>query len=351
MADKTPVKATYDSAGDAEGLSEFVSGDTLGYAHGGTGLSALGSAGQILRTNSSANAIEWGAAEVLNIDGMTDGTSVTLADTDKLAVSDGGTEKYINLSQVKTYVGPLSLIDEDDMATNSATKVASQQSVKAYADLKAPIASPTFTGTVAIPNIANLETAVAANTAKATNVTTNLSVTANGTSLTVASSDGTDASIPAVTTSAWGAMTDEDKTKLDGIETAADVTDATNVTAAGAGMLSADQNWTGAQRGAVTALTDGATIAVDFNSSNNYSVTLAGNRTLGQPSNQVAGQSGSIFVTQDGTGSRTLAYHADWKWVGGTAPTLTTTAAAVDRIDYVVAAANKIHAVASLDVK
>ena len=47
MADKTPVKATFDSAGDADGLSEFVSGDTLGYAHGGTGLSALGSAGQI----------------------------------------------------------------------------------------------------------------------------------------------------------------------------------------------------------------------------------------------------------------------------------------------------------------
>lgn len=51
------------------------------------------------------------------------------------------------------------------------------------------------------------------------NVTTNLSTTANGTSLVINSSDGTNASIPAATTSAWGAMTDEDKTKLDGIET------------------------------------------------------------------------------------------------------------------------------------
>ena len=34
---------------------------------------------------------------------------------------------------------------------------------------KAPLASPTFTGTVAIPNVANLETAVVANTAKVTN--------------------------------------------------------------------------------------------------------------------------------------------------------------------------------------
>jgi hypothetical protein len=98
-------------------------------------------------------------------------------------------------------------------------------------------------------------------------------------------------------------------------------------------------------------LTDAATIAVDFDSSNNFSVTLGDNRTLGQPSNQTVGQSGSIFITQDGTGSRTLGYHDDWKWAGGTYPILTTTAAAVDRIDYIIAAANKIHAVATLDIK
>ena len=63
--------------------------------------------------------------------------------------------------------------------------------------------------------------AVALNTAKVTNVTTNLSTTANGSSLTINSSDGTNASIPAATTSSWGAMTDEDKAELDGIETGA----------------------------------------------------------------------------------------------------------------------------------
>ena len=193
---------------------------------------------------------------------------------------------------------------------------------------------------VTVDKLANsINTEIAANTAKNTNVSTNLSVTANGTSLTVASSDGTNATIPAVTTSAWGAMSDEDKTKLDGITTGANA------------LLSADQTWTGAQRGTVTALTDASTIAVDFNSSNNFSVTLAGNRELGQPSNQVVGQSGSIFITQDGTGSRTLSYHADWDFAGGTAPTISAAANAVDRIDYIVAAANKIHAVATLDVK
>ncbi len=116
MADKVPIKATFDSAGDADGLSEFVSGDTLGYAHGGTGLSALGSAGQVLRTNGAANAIEWGAAELLNIDGMTDGSSITIGDTDKFAISDGGTEKYVNASQVKTYVSGVTALTGGDLS-------------------------------------------------------------------------------------------------------------------------------------------------------------------------------------------------------------------------------------------
>jgi hypothetical protein len=78
---------------------------------------------------------------------------------------------------------------------------------------------------------------------------------------------------------------------------------------------------------------------------NNYSVTLAGNRTLANPTNITAGQSGSIFVSQDATGSRTLAYGTYWDFAGGTAPTLSTAASSVDRIDYVVRTATSIHAV------
>ena len=119
----------------------------------------------------------------------------------------------------------------------------------------------------------------------------------------------------------------------------------------GHAVLADAQTFTGAQRGEITALTDAASIATDLALSNNYSVTLAGNRTLANPTNTVAGQSGSIFITQDGTGSRTLAFGTNFKFVAGTAPTLSTAAASVDRIDYVVASATKIHAVASLDVK
>jgi len=108
------------------------------------------------------------------------------------------------------------------------------------------------------------------------------------------------------------------------------------------------QTFTTAQRGEITALTDGATITPDMNDSNNFSVTLGGNRTLANPTNITVGQVGSIFVTQDGTGSRTLAYGSYWDFIAATAPVLTTTASAVDRIDYVVRTATSIQAVVTL---
>jgi len=105
------------------------------------------------------------------------------------------------------------------------------------------------------------------------------------------------------------------------------------------------QTFTAAQRAEITTLTDAANISVDFADSNNFTVTLAGLRTLDNPTNQVAGQSGSIFVVQDATGSRTLAYGTDYEFAGGTAPTLSTAANAVDRIDYIVRASGSIHCV------
>jgi hypothetical protein len=104
------------------------------------------------------------------------------------------------------------------------------------------------------------------------------------------------------------------------------------------------QTFTAAQRGEITALTSGATITPDFADSNNFSVTLDTSATLANPSNLTAGQSGCIWITQDGTGSRTLAYGSYWDFTGGTAPTLTTTAAAVDCLVYAVQSSTKITA-------
>ena len=119
--------------------------------------------------------------------------------------------------------------------------------------------------------------------------------------------------------------------------------------AAGVGLDTA-QNWTKGQRGEITALTSSATITPNMADSNNFSVTLAHNASLANPTNLTAGQSGSIFITQDGTGSRTLAYGTQWDFVGGAAPTLTTTAAAIDRLDYVVRTTGSIHTVVTLNL-
>jgi hypothetical protein len=118
----------------------------------------------------------------------------------------------------------------------------------------------------------------------------------------------------------------------------------TNVQAYDADTAKTDvaQSFTAAQRGAVSALTDGATITADFALANNFSVTLGGNRTLANPTNLTVGQSGVIKVTQDGTGSRTLAYGSNWDFAAGTVPTLTTTANAVDILAYYVDGASNI---------
>ena len=105
------------------------------------------------------------------------------------------------------------------------------------------------------------------------------------------------------------------------------------------------QTFTAAQRGTIATLTDGATITPDFATANNFTVTLGGNRTIANPTNLTAGQSGSIFLVQDGTGSRTAAWGSYWDFAAATAPTLTTTAAGVDRVDYIVRSATSIHTV------
>ena len=69
--------------------------------------------------------------------------------------------------------------------------------------------------------------------------------------------------------------------------------------------LAVTQSFTKAQRGTPVALTDGATIAVDMSLGNNFSVTLGGNRSLGDPSNVTAGQSGVIALA--------LVVFATWK--------------------------------------
>ena len=113
-------------------------------------------------------------------------------------------------------------------------------------------------------------------------------------------------------------------------------------------VLSTDQVWSAAD---FVSLTDAATIAVDMATFINATVTLGGNRTLGNPTNTKNGQSGVIEIVQDGTGSRTLAYGTSWEFAGGTAPTLSTTAGASDFLYYTVRSSTRIAASLVKDLK
>ena len=95
----------------------------------------------------------------------------------------------------------------------------------------------------------------------------------------------------------------------------------------------------------ILTLTDAASITSDFAKGNNFLVTIGGNRTLAAPSNAVAGQSGSIYIIQDGTGSRTLGYNTVFQFVSATVPTLSTGAGDVDMLVYMARSASTIDAV------
>lgn len=92
-----------------------------------------------------------------------------------------------------------------------------------------------------------------------------------------------------------------------------------------------------------TALTSGTTITPDFNAGHNFTLTLAHNATLANPSNAQVGDSGVIEITQDATGSRTMVYGSNWKFPSG-APVLSTAANSIDCIAYFVVASGRILA-------
>jgi hypothetical protein len=97
-----------------------------------------------------------------------------------------------------------------------------------------------------------------------------------------------------------------------------------------------------ATRGAVVTLTPGATVTPDFAAGNNFSLALNANTTIANPTNLVAGQSGSITITQDST-ARTVSYGNYFYFEGGV-PTFGTTTGAVSTLVYYVNSSTRITA-------
>lgn len=89
--------------------------------------------------------------------------------------------------------------------------------------------------------------------------------------------------------------------------------------------------WDRNQRVVPYTLSDGANIAVDASLSNNFKVTLGGNRTLDNPTNLADGMVLNFVIKQDGTGARTLAFGSKYDFGDAGTPTLTS---AADKIDF-----------------
>jgi len=86
--------------------------------------------------------------------------------------------------------------------------------------------------------------------------------------------------------------------------------------------------------GSVSSTVTSGVILIDFSANNNFDITLRGNSTLAPSAAPSGGQSGAIYIRQDGTGSRTLAYSGGWSFSNGSAPTLTTSASGTDLLAY-----------------
>ena len=89
-------------------------------------------------------------------------------------------------------------------------------------------------------------------------------------------------------------------------------------------------NFTAQQYFGNVALTDAATISWAANTAQTATFTfVSSNRTMGAPTGLVNGAFYALAVIQNG-GGNTLTWNSVFKWTGGTAPTLSTGAAAKD---------------------
>ena len=321
----TPANDTYIEVQDSTGLESFtpLAGKPAGFV-GDSGLSVR------LRYTSAGTTWNWlnyypnnSETRYLKLAGGTLTGNITLAGAPSSNLHPA-TKGYVD-----GYVGSIN----GDIASLSSAKLDSSTAASTYA----PLASPVFTGTPTVPGY--LTTASASSTYQ----------TQAGMSSYLTTTSASSTYLPTATAAST-------------YQAQAGMSSYLTTTAAGStyqplsGMssyaaLGTAQSFTKAQRGTPVALTDAATVAVDLSLSNHYTLGLGGNRTLGAPTNQTAGQSGVIVLSQDATGSRTLAFASVWKFPGGTAPTLTTTANAVDVLAYYVESSTRITARLVSDVK
>ena len=308
--------AAVPTASDIAAVSALTSVNKADIA---TNVAAITSTNTVIAAVSALTSVNKAAITSINGiigDGGNYATSAELATVSAaLATSIGNSNTNI------AAVSVLTSVNKADIATNvaaitSANTVIGAVSVLTKTNLDAITSVNTVIGAVSVLTSVNLARIVATSAALATSIGTRLPL-------------------------AGGALTG--------------ILSATDVICSGVGvdvdaLLGKDVRIAKSAVADIVSLSDGANISVDFNAGQNFAVQLAGNRTIDNPTNCVPGQTGSIFIIQDGTGSRTLSYGTNYKFPGGTAPTLSTGASACDRIDYITFTSTNVHAVATLNV-
>ena len=214
--------------------------------------------------------------------------------------------------------------------------------------------SPQFTG---IELGAASDTTVTRASAGNMNIEGNLVYRAGGTDVPLADG-GTGASTAAAAATALGVGTGSSP-QFAAVNVGA-ATD-TTITRVSAGLVAVEgstvatlapvQTFVAAQRPTVTALSSSsAAIAITLAASNDFSHTFTEDTTLSNPADTaIAGQKGSIYLTQHASSPKTLAFGSEYDFVGGTAPTVTAANNARDTLDYRVRADGKIEIQASLN--
>ena len=140
MADKTPVRVVFNASNVATGMAEFQTGETIAITHGGTGLTAVGSAGQVLKVNAAGTALEFGAESDISI------TNLVAPTNSDLTLTTSGTGNIV-LDAITIRGTTITSADSSIININEGVVVDGTLNTSGQATLSG-LAYPTSDGTV-----------------------------------------------------------------------------------------------------------------------------------------------------------------------------------------------------------
>ena len=140
MADKTPVRVVFNASSVATGMAEFQTGETIAITHGGTGLTAVGSAGQVLKVNAAGSGLEFGAEGDISI------TNLVAPTNSDLTLTTSGTGNIV-LDAITFRGTTISSADSSIININEGVVVDGTLNTSGQATLSG-LAYPTSDGTI-----------------------------------------------------------------------------------------------------------------------------------------------------------------------------------------------------------